>query len=84
MRGDRIIATQLQMAQGFGALADMVANSKGYAYEPVAFDELPAEPHAGMIFCVDDSGVTSGVVTPGGFHTVLVWYNGKNWTVIGA
>jgi hypothetical protein len=83
MRGDRIIATQLMMAQGFNALADLIANSTGYVLEPVAFSKLPAEPKAGMIACVSDSGVTSGVVTPGGFHTVLVWYSGGR-KVIGA
>jgi hypothetical protein len=83
MRGDRIIQTQLLMAQGFSALADLVANSKGYAVEPVAFAELPAEPAAGMIFCIEDSAVTSGVVTPGGFHTVLAWYDGAYWQALG-
>jgi hypothetical protein len=83
LRGDRIIATQLMMAQSFGALADMITNSTAYALTPVTFLELPTEPAAGMIACITDSGVTSGVVTPGGFHTVLVWHNGTNWTVIG-
>jgi hypothetical protein len=84
MRGDRIIATQLMMAQSFGALADQIANSTGYALTAVTFLELPLEPVAGMIACITDSGVTSGVVTPGGFHTVLIWYNGVDWRVIGA
>lgn len=84
MRGDRIIQTQLLMAQGFGALADQIANSTGYAMTPVTFLELPTPPAAGMIACITDSGVTTGVVTPGGFHTVLVWFNGTNWKVIGA
>lgn len=86
MRGDRIIQTQLLMAQAFSAIADLVANSTGYALSPVAFEKLPEAPKVGTIACVMDSGVAGWgqVVTPGGFHTVLVWYNGTGWKVIGA
>jgi hypothetical protein len=84
MKGDRIIQTQLLMAQGFNSLADLIENSTGYAMEPVPFISLPPAPTAGMIACINDSSVTSGVVTPGGFHTVLVWYNGTDWKIIGA
>ena len=86
MRGDRIIQTQLLMAQGFNSLADLIADSTGYAMTPIPFVSLPPEPTAGMIACISDSGVAGwgGVVTPGGFHTVLAWYNGTNWKVIGA
>jgi hypothetical protein len=86
MRGDRIIQTQLLMAQGFNSLADLVENSTGYAMSPVPFVSLPPEPDVGMIVCISDSGVTGWgeEVTPGGFNNVLAWYNGTNWTVIGA
>ena len=86
MRGDRLIQTQLHMAQGFNALADLVANSTGYAMSAIPFADLPAEPVAGMIACISDSGVAGWgkKATPGGFHTVLVWYNGTDWTVLGA
>lgn len=86
MRGDRIIQTQLLMAQGFNSLADMIAHSTGYSMTPVTFLELPAEPTAGMICCISDSGAAGwgSVVTPGGFHTVLCWYNGTDWKVLGA
>jgi hypothetical protein len=53
---------------------------------PVPFVSLPPEPDVGMIVCISDSGVTGWgeEVTPGGFNNVLAWYNGTNWTVIGA
>jgi hypothetical protein len=84
MKGDRVILTQLHMAQAFGALADLVENSTGYAMQPVTYAELPLTPATGMIGCITDSAVTSGIVTPGGFNTVLVWHNGTNWKVLGA
>ena len=86
MRGDRIIQTQLLMAQAFGTLADHIDHATGYTMVPVPFSELPAEPTAGMICCISDSGKTGWgqTVTSGGFNKVLAWYNGKNWKVIGA
>jgi|KBSMisStandDraft_5_1062788.scaffolds.fasta_scaffold00036_31 hypothetical protein len=86
MRGDRIIQTQLLMAQGFNSLADMIAHSTGYSMTPVTFLELPEKPTAGMICCISDSGANGWgqVVTPGGFHTVLIWHNGTAWKVLGA
>jgi hypothetical protein len=73
------------MAQAFGTLADHIDHATGYTMVPVPFAELPAEPAAGMVRCVSDSGVTGwgAKVTSGGFHKVLAWYNGTNWTVIG-
>ena len=86
MRGDRIIQTQLLMAQGFNSLAELVEQSNGYATTPMAFASLPPEPAAGMLVCINDSGVAGWgqTVTPGGFHTVLAWYNGTDWKVLGA
>ena len=84
MRGDRIVQTQLLMAQAFGALADLVNNSTGYALTPVAFASRPAHPLPGTLACIKDSSVTSGVVVGGGFNTVIAFYNGTQWKVIGA
>jgi hypothetical protein len=86
LRGDRIIQTQLLMAQAFGALADQINNSTGYAMTPTPLVSMPAEPEAGMIACINDSSVTGWgqVVVAGGFHVVLAFYNGTDWKVIGA
>lgn len=84
MRGDLIVQTQLHMAQAFGALADLIENSTGYAFTPVTFTELPAQPRTGMVFCISDSADASGTVTGGGgSNVVLAWYNANGWRVIG-
>lgn len=97
MKGDDIVSTQLLMAQGFGALADLVTNSNAYRVQPTLFADLPApvfDPDvlpgpqaAGAIACIKDSNVNvPGAVTPitgGGTYCVLAWFNGTNWTVIG-
>ena len=86
MRGDRIIRNQLLMAQAFNALADTITHSKGSALTPTAFASLPVPAAAGMIMCINDSAVTGwgSVVTGGGFNSVIAWYNGADWKVIGA
>jgi hypothetical protein len=89
MRGDQIISTQLLMAQGFGALADLISNSAGYAFTPVPLASLSnpdKPPMAGMVASFNDSSVTGWgqVVAGGGFHVVLAFYNGTDWKVIGA
>ena len=47
---------------------------------------LPTPFQAGMIACVNDSAVRNwgnNIGTAPGTYTVLVWYNGTQWTVIG-
>jgi hypothetical protein len=80
------------LAESVNALADHIGNSVGYAFVPVTFADLPPAPQAGMLCCISDSPsdtwgavITSGVgAPPGTRYTVLLWYNGVNWTVIGA
>jgi len=76
------------MAQAVAALADHLSNAIGYQCVPTTIANLPPAPTPGMIACVTDShnnnfgqpAVTTGI---GGPYTVLVWYNGTQWTVIG-
>jgi hypothetical protein len=86
MKGDQIIHTQLLIAQAFGALADQVNNASGYVFSPVTMISLPEVPAAGTVACIKDSSVNTwgGVVAGGGFFTVLAFYNGTQWKVIGA
>lgn len=52
----------------------------------IAFGSLPATPVAGMIAHVTDSDTATwgATISGGGANVVLAWYNGTNWTVIGA
>ena len=47
---------------------------------------LPAAPVVGQIASVTDSTTATwgATVAGGGANTVLAWWNGTNWTVIGA
>jgi hypothetical protein len=51
-----------------------------------AFTNLPASPLVGMIAYVSDSNTATwgATVAAGGANKVLAWYNGTNWTVMGA
>lgn len=51
----------------------------------VTFSGLPASPVTGMIAHVSDSntGTWGATIAGGGGNTVLAFYNGINWTVIG-
>ncbi len=86
MRADIIVQTQLLMAQAIFALAEHIDASTGYNIDPVPFAGLPATFGVGTIACITDSTVNTmgAVVAGGGSFTVLAWYNGTNWTVIGA
>jgi hypothetical protein len=86
MSGQDLVARQRLMAQAVFALAHQIENSTGYALTPVAFNNLPAGA-AGMIASISDSTVNSWGATiaiGGGPFTVLAWYNGSAWKVIGA
>lgn len=50
------------------------------------FASLPASPTKGMIAVVTNSSVATwgATATGGGALSVLTWYNGTNWTVIGS
>lgn len=74
------------IAQSMGGLADHLRGMVGVQTKPLAFADLPPNPKSGMIACIRDS--TAGpawgsVAAGGGSTTVLVWYNGTNWMVIG-
>lgn len=49
------------------------------------FANRPGTPVTGMVITVTDSTVNTfgATVAGGGGNTVLAWYNGTNWTVIG-
>ncbi len=53
---------------------------------PGIFDNLPATPATGQIVVVTDSmtGTWGATVTGGGAIPVIAWFNGTNWTVVGA
>ena len=52
-----------------------------------AFAALPGSPTLGQIVCVTDSTVNTWgatITVGGGTYFVLAWWNGTNWTVVGA
>lgn len=53
---------------------------------PVLFKNLPSPPTTGMVFAITDSTVNTwgSTVAGGGANTVLCWWNGSHWTVVGA
>jgi hypothetical protein len=86
MRGDALINRQRLMAQAVYAIADHIDQASGYALSPVAFANLPAPITRGTIACISDSTANTwgSVIAGGGTHAVLAFYNGTNWTVVGA
>src|SRR6476646_6313400 len=85
MRLDALIGNQLLMAQAIFALAEHIKGATGADMVPVPFAGLPSPPRAGMVSCVNDStaAVLGTVVSGGGTNTVLAWYNGTQWLVLG-
>jgi len=76
------------LAQSMSAVADHLDNAVGFQLTPIVIANLPPSPKAGMIACVTNStvrtwGSTISSTGVGGPFTVLVWYNGSNWTVVG-
>lgn len=61
-------------------------NGSYFQHAGVTFANLPASPAAGMFAYVTDSTVNTwgSTIAGGGTNKVLGWYNGTNWTVIGA
>jgi hypothetical protein len=61
------------------------ANTYTY-YEPMAFGSLPGTPLHGMVAAITDSNTATwgATVAAGGANKILAFYNGTNWTVIGA
>jgi hypothetical protein len=86
MRGDALINRQRLMTQAVYAIADHIEQATGYALTPVAFADLPASITRGTIACVSDSTVNTwgSIIAGGGTLTVLAFYNGSAWTVVGA
>jgi hypothetical protein len=52
----------------------------------VTFANVPGTPATGMVVAITDSNTATwgATIAGGGANTVLGWYNGTNWTVIGA
>ncbi len=85
MKLDALIGNQLLMAQSIFALAEHIGGATGAYLVPVKFAALPKPPAAGMVSCVSDStaAIIGTVVNGGGTNTVLAWYNGSQWLVLG-
>jgi len=79
------------LALSIGALADHIDGTIGIQLTPVHFIDLPPDPQAGMLACVDDStvntwGAAITSATTGRTKSpsvVLAFYNGIEWTVAG-
>jgi len=56
------------------------------ARTPVLFADLPATPEEGWQVPVTDSNTATwgATIAGGGANNVLAYYNGTNWTVMGA
>jgi hypothetical protein len=56
------------------------------AITALAFASLPGTPVAGMMAYVNNSSTATwgATIAGGGANHVLAWYNGANWTVVGA
>ena len=52
----------------------------------LVYANLPAVPATGMVAVITDSSTATwgATIAGGGANTVLAWYNGTDWTVIGA
>lgn len=76
--GDIALAIN-QMAQNILALMGEIT------IESSAYADLPT-PALGMIRSISDSdtAVWGDTIAGGGANVVLAWYNGSDWTVIGA
>ena len=85
MSGENIVENWRLIAQAIGALANHIDGAVGSQLVPVTFANLPPAPQAGMVCAISDSTVIAfgSVAAGGGTHTVMVWYNGANWTVTG-
>ena len=86
MRGDALVQNQRLLTQAVMAIANDLTNAVGLQFGSLAFAKLPATPQVGMVFCITDSTVNTwgSTVAGGGSFTVLAWYNGTAWKVIGA
>jgi hypothetical protein len=86
MRADVLAQTQLLMAQSVFALAEHIDQSTGYNLTPVTFADLPTRIGKGTIVCMTDSTVNtwgSAITVGGGTNTVLAFYDGTKWKVVG-
>jgi hypothetical protein len=52
----------------------------------IPFRSLPTNPQVGALATISDSTTAAwgGAVVGGGGNTVLAWWNGVNWSVIGS
>ena len=80
-----IIENWRLVAQSMMALGDHLSNAIGFQHTPVTFANLTSPPATGMVACVSDSTVNTWgtVIAGGGSYTVLAFYNGVAWRVIG-
>ena len=85
MSGEQFVEQWRLFAQAMNALAEHVIGAIGFQHTAVTVSNLPPSPQAGMVACVNDSTVNAwgSVVAGGGTLTVLVFYNGTAWTVVG-
>jgi hypothetical protein len=83
--GEQFVEQWRLFAQSINALAEHVIGAIGFQHTPIAFADLPSSPQAGMVACVKDSTVNTWgtVVAGGGTLTVLAFYDGTAWTVMG-
>jgi hypothetical protein len=82
--GDKSVTWPPNMSAGFSqkmGLSDSATPAVGNS----VFTALPSAPQAGMIACVTDSNTTAfgANIAGSGGSTVLGWYNGSHWTVVG-
>ena len=68
------------------AAQDLLSGTVAVYSQPVIFAALPALPVLGMIACITDSTTATwgATIAGSGSHEVIGWYNGTNWTVMGA
>lgn len=67
--------------------APAILGSSVFKAVPITFSQRPNPASTGMMVCFSDATVNTwgtSVTGGGGTNKVLSWYNGTNWTVIGA
>jgi hypothetical protein len=78
----KIVFTINQLSRQLNSVVSSTGG--GLGAPSTTFASLPTGT-TGTIACVTDSTTATfgAVIAGGGFNTVLAWYNGTSWTVIG-